>query len=219
MDSYLYLGVKLNYNNRFKVAQKDLFQRASRAMFALLKRCNTLMLPIDVKIELFDKTILPILTYGSEVWAFDMSDLARKLQLKFLKLILGLRQSTPTMIVYGETGCLPVDVAAKSRMLCYWFRLCTYKDSSKLSNIIYRYLYKLYQANAHVSEYIAVVKKTLEDLGLSGIWKDQGNAGYSEVWFKGKVKRCLADHFIQQWYSELDNNTSFTNYTIFCTFG
>ena len=36
VSNFLYLGLKLNYNNRMNVAQKDLYDRASRAMFGLL---------------------------------------------------------------------------------------------------------------------------------------------------------------------------------------
>ena len=38
VSSFVYLGLKLNYNNRWKVAQKDLYDRASRSMFALFKK-------------------------------------------------------------------------------------------------------------------------------------------------------------------------------------
>ena len=35
---FTYLGLKLNYNNQYTVAQKDLSVRASRAMFSMLKK-------------------------------------------------------------------------------------------------------------------------------------------------------------------------------------
>ena len=71
VGSMLYLGLRLNYNNRMCVAHKDLYERASRAMFALLKKCNVNNLSIDIILDLFDKTIVPILTYGCEVWGFE----------------------------------------------------------------------------------------------------------------------------------------------------
>ena len=64
VSNVLYLGLKLNYNNRMLVAHKDLYGRTFRAMCALLKKCNTLNLPIDLIFDLFDKTIVPVLTYG-----------------------------------------------------------------------------------------------------------------------------------------------------------
>ena len=38
VSSLQYLGIKLNYNNSFNVAQRDLYHRASWAVFALLKK-------------------------------------------------------------------------------------------------------------------------------------------------------------------------------------
>ncbi len=73
------------------VAQKDLYDRASRAMFVLLKKCNTLSLLPGVTIELVDKMILPILTYGCELWGFDIKDLIQRLQLRYYKLVLTLK--------------------------------------------------------------------------------------------------------------------------------
>ena len=76
----MYLGLKLNYNNKMDVAQHDLYNRASRAMFILLKKCNRLGLPFDIMFDLFDKTVVPILTYGCEVWGHAMTGLALILQ-------------------------------------------------------------------------------------------------------------------------------------------
>ena len=68
VKDFTYLGLKLNYNNRFSIAQKDLYDRALRAMFLLMKKATNLSLPIDVVIDLFDNTVLQVLTYGCEVW-------------------------------------------------------------------------------------------------------------------------------------------------------
>ena len=43
VSSFVYLGLKLNYNNRMNVALKDLYDRASRAMFSLLKKASFLI--------------------------------------------------------------------------------------------------------------------------------------------------------------------------------
>ena len=84
---FKYLGVFFNFNNKFNVCQKQLYDKASRAMFALLRHCKRLMLPIDVQLEMFDKMIAPILLYGCEVWCPSMSNLASKLHLRFCKII------------------------------------------------------------------------------------------------------------------------------------
>ena len=45
---FQYSGVCFNYNKKFNVAQKSLYDKASRAMLGLLKKCRKLMLPLDI---------------------------------------------------------------------------------------------------------------------------------------------------------------------------
>ena len=210
-----YLGLKLNYNNKFKTAQIDLCTRASRAMFLLLKKANRLSLPLDVILDLFDKTVLPVLTYCCEVWGTAVIEQTRVLQRRFYKMVFQLRKSTPTLMLFGETGKVPVDVHIKSRVLNYWFRLChpDYKD--KISSHIYKLLYKLYINDLYVSPYVNFVKNTLQEIGLNGIWLNQENMNFSPLWFKEKVKRCLLDNFVHNWYSSLDNENILLNYRMF----
>ena len=111
---FKYLGIKFNYNGSFLTAQKDLYARANKAMFSLLKKIRNLMLPLDIQLDLFKKkTIVPILLYGSEIRCPQMSDTIRKLQLRFFKIILKVGKTTPSSIVFGELGQFPIDVPAK----------------------------------------------------------------------------------------------------------
>ena len=60
-------------------------------MFPLLRKIRVLHVPIVMQIELFNKLIKPILLYGCEIWAFGNLDIIERVQLKFLKLILNLK--------------------------------------------------------------------------------------------------------------------------------
>ena len=103
-----YLGLCFHYNNKFNVAQKCLYDKASSAMFGLLRKCRKLMVPFYIQVDLFNRLIVPILLYGCEVWCHMMTNLASKLKsvvfclFVFLKIILTLVKSTPTCMVYGE---------------------------------------------------------------------------------------------------------------------
>ena len=55
----------------------------------------------------------------------------------------------------------------------------------------------------------------MDDLGLSGIWTNQGNVNKSTSWFKEKVKRCLRDQFIQQWISDVNTKDICYNYRLY----
>ena len=197
------------------VAQNDLCERASRAMFALIRKAKHHRLPIDLTIDLFDKTVLPVLTYGCELWGFAISDIVKKLQLKFYKLVLKLKQSTPSYMVFGETGTYPVDISIKTRLLCFWFKLVTNVNDDKLTSVVYRCLLNLFVWNVHQCPYLLFVERTLNELGLSNLWLNQGGQNISVEWFKEKVKVCLKDQFLQTYYSHVDNDDVYSNYRMF----
>ena len=54
---------------------------------------RTLSLPIDIQIDLFNKTVESILLYDCELWEIGNIDIIERAQLKFYKHVLGLKQS------------------------------------------------------------------------------------------------------------------------------
>ena len=212
-----YLGLNLNYNNRMNIAQKDLYDRALRAMFALLKKCKNLNLPLDVVLDLFDKTVIPILTYGCEIWGFEQCDILQRLQLKFYKIVMRLRVSTPSMMVFGEAGHYPVSISVKARMLSFWFKLISYDNRHKISSLVYRLLFNLYNNGIHESVYLKCIRSCLIEVGMPNLWHDQDVSSINITWFKSVTKQCFKDQFIQTWYSHIDNDSVLTNYRLFKT--
>ena len=93
VQEYTYLGIKLTPNGNFTMAQKSLCEKALRAIFKIRKYTNISKLPHRLVFKIFDATVLPILTYGGEVWGvskhtnfkkWDQSP-AEKTHLKFFK--------------------------------------------------------------------------------------------------------------------------------------
>ena len=93
-------------------------------------------IPLSCHIELFLKTIDPILLFGSEIWGFEKHQLLESFRLKCLKCILRVKSSTPTYMVYGELGILPLSYEIKARMIGYWGRLFA-GNENKMSSIVY----------------------------------------------------------------------------------
>ena len=104
-------------------------------MFGLIRRSRKLDLPVDITLDLFDKCIAPILLYGSEVWANEKLEICEKLQLRFLKIVLRLKKTTPTCMVLGETGKFPISIEAKCRMLTFWYKLLIPNSTGSEKNI------------------------------------------------------------------------------------
>ena len=110
MKDYVYLGVKFNYNGSFTKAMEKQTDQARKAMFSMLTKARRLQLPVDIQIDLFEKTVLPVLLYGCEVWGCANIDAIEVFYRKFLKIILKVGKATPNCIVYGETGRLPLQL-------------------------------------------------------------------------------------------------------------
>ena len=71
VSDYIYLGVTMNYNNRFLKAIRKQLDQGRKAQFSLLIKAKKLILPVDVQCQLFESLVFPILLYGCEVWGFQ----------------------------------------------------------------------------------------------------------------------------------------------------
>ena len=84
VKDYKYLGIffckKWFLFNHQKIPSK----KATKAMYGLLQKCRKHKLSIECQLDTFDKTILPILLYGSEIWGFENIDIIERIHLHFL---------------------------------------------------------------------------------------------------------------------------------------
>jgi hypothetical protein len=136
VDSYSYLGVTFNYTGTFLKDKKLKSEQAQKALFSLYRKLRNISVPVDLQLKLFDTLILPILTYGCEVWGYENVQVLDKIHLQFCRNILKIRTSTPNFMSYGEIGRVPIDVVINVRMISFWNKLLTYDQ--KLSSIFYR---------------------------------------------------------------------------------
>jgi hypothetical protein len=215
VDDYIYLGTTMNYNGRFNKAIHKQVVQAKRAMFSLLTKARRLDLPVDIQCELFEKMIVPILLYGSEVWGFSNIHETEVLYRNFLKNLLKLNRSTPSCIVYGEFGKSPLQNVVDKRMIQFWIKVSEGK-SSKLSNIVYRLLYKLHNTGEFKSVWLDKVKTILDNCGLSDIWASQLTYD-SKHFVKGLVSISLDDSKTQVWSSSFISNRRCDTYRVFKT--
>ena len=68
-----------------------------------------------LQLKLFDTLILPILTYGCEVWEYENVQVLEKIRLQFCRNILKIRTSTPNFMSYGEIGRAPIDASSLAK--------------------------------------------------------------------------------------------------------
>ena len=208
VKTYKYLGLMMSSNGSFLNARKYIHERANKAMHLLYKRIYNLNLPIDLQLKLFDSTILPIITYGSEVWGYENMDIMERIHNQFLRTITKCRKSTPMYMLYGELGRYPLSVIVKTKVINFWKQIITGKPS-KFTNIIYQ---KLCQLGEQKFKWIKNVMSILQEVGRNDIWLNQTQNIPNNL--KLIVKNTLIDLFKQNWQKSLNDSSKGQNYSL-----
>ena len=154
--------------------------------------------------------VVPILLYGSKVWGvYDFKNVD-KLHIRFCENILGVRQQTPNMAVYGELGIFPLSVIAKLRSIKFWLKI-----KKNINSPIYS-LYIDQCANINNSCWSSRFNSIIEHLGFSHLLNNFDiNNNYLPL-----LKSRVHDQFKQEWstclncMSKLDYYVKFKS--IFC---
>ena len=164
-------------------------------MFSLLNKSNELGLPVDVQLELFDKTVLPVMLYGCKVWGYENINVFESSYLRYLKYTLKLKKSTPNCMLYGERDVDNIDITVKCRIISFWLKLATYDNESKFAVKMFYYLKSLHDEVVVYLKWYAFVKKILDDCGLSHFWYNIANVNSECLVEAINYKLRLKDHF------------------------
>ena len=98
----------MSSRGKFAQTQSNLADRGLRAMFKLFHSVNELYASEPSFLcTLFDKLMMPVLLYGSEIWGFYKAVDIEKAHLLFCKKILHLKKNTANYFIYGELGRYP----------------------------------------------------------------------------------------------------------------
>jgi hypothetical protein len=214
VKEYKYLGLFLSNTKSYVIAKKHIADQANKAMFSLLRKIRDLNLQYDLQIDLFNKTVKPILLYGCELWGYSNLDIIERIQLKFLKLIFKLKRSTPSHMIYAETGVKPLKIEIQGRMISYWTKLCD-PTSEKLSNCMYIIIHGLQEQRKLKSKWLSYIKNSISQIGFGYIWENQKI--FNRKWFPLAFKQSINDQYLQNWNQISYTSTSSTNYRIFKT--
>ena len=207
VNSYKYLGTFFAPSGSFLTARKHIKTQANKAMHLLNMRIANLNLPIDLQLKLFDHTVLPIITYASEIWGFESCKILETIHNQFLRSILHVRKSTPLYMIYAELGRYPIELTIQSRMVSFWARLISGKQS-KLSFVLYQ---KLVLTQGIQSKWANKIKDILERCGRPDVWQSQQcNFNITTM-----IKRNLIEQYKQEWHSNIDNSSKGRNYNLF----
>ena len=213
VETFVYLGIKLNYNAKLKTAINAISNQAIRAMFGLKKIYKFELMDIASKLQLFDSVIVPILLYGCEIWGFNNISDIEKIQIRFYKNLLGLNKYTSNVSVFGELGKFPLHVFCKERLLKFWLKTITNKNCIQ---------YALYMdqlpdiRNRNCKNWAFKIKQLVYSLGLNYLWDQQELIIKDDITVTmGIIKRRIRDQYIQSFFADVNSNKRLEKYNVF----
>ena len=209
---FKYLGIIFTKNRSFYKAMKNNTDQAKKALHLLYKSIRNLNIPIDLQIKLFDKTIVPILLYGCEVWGFQNAQIIENVHNEFLRNILNLRKSTLMYILHGALGRKTLQINIKNRMIAYWISIINGKQS-KLPNLLYNILVLETDTGNYEHKWIRYINDILISVGKINLFNLTSINNPQSV--KASISRTLNDLYIQEWYAKLNDSSKGKNYSIF----
>ena len=159
--------------------------------------------------------MVPVLEYASDVWAFGKcKDEIEKIQLKFLKLLLGVRSNTSTAAIYAETGRFPIEIKFKLKMIKFWARL-TRLDSNNIAKQVYQSL--KYLSDLGYATCVMTAKNLLYGNGLSEVYETNYLSKQKESSVLNKVHDSLCKRFMEKCMSDIYKQPKLRLYVNFKT--
>ncbi|CAL4122579.1 unnamed protein product, partial [Meganyctiphanes norvegica] len=203
VDDYVYLGTTFNYNGTFNKAKAKQALQARKASYSLITRIKQLNLTLEVSIELFERLIIPILLYGSEIWGFECPKQLQAMFNKTMRKFLKLHKFTPMCMINGELGLKDISEYIENRMMNFWYNIATGIEN-KVSSVLYKWIKVLHDQNKYKSAWIEKVKTTLDITEMPNLFHDTTSVNKS--CFKNNIKVRLEDVYAKRWSDSVFNN-------------
>ena len=208
---YKYLGILFTSGLLWNKAIHTLSLQAKKAVTILLMysiKCGGL--PVSLAFELFDKMVLPILTYGAEVWGIRPYQAIEDVQIYFCKKVIGLPKNTSNNAVLGECGRHALYIASFKTCIKYWLKILKMPES-RYTKCCYAMVKRMDERGKKT--WATCVKEMLYKYGFGIVWIEQG-VGDESLFISQFVQR-LKDCHNQDWYREIHNSSKLS---VYCTF-
>ena len=199
----------------FSAAVHLLCKKASKAVFSIRRSLFSEYMNTAPQLRLFDSSVKPILLYCSELWSLDIlvkenanfedkyfSFPPVKVQIKFIKHLLGVNRGAVNLAVFSELGVIPISIDAIKLSVGFWNHLVNSDDVSLIEQA-YKFNFK------HKLPYTSKIRLLFKKLGFCHVWENQNT--FSKNKLLKAVYNKLSNNFISYWKRELYNDDNKTN--------
>ena len=219
VSEYKYLGVIFNNTvnlkaNIFKNMIQYIAIKSRKACFATTRKCASVgFLTPKVATMLFDSFVSSVMNYASEIWGRTTeTDAIEKIQLRYMKFILGVKQSTCSLALYGELGRFPVHLKHMSNLVAYWIRLLKLPDNSLVKRS-YHLLLDL--DNSGFKTWAGKIREILTEFNMEKYWEDQVATRNISKEFVALFKETVFNRYRNQWYNDMTKYPKMRTYIKF----
>ena len=194
VDEFVYLGLNLSSNGKWRRAKNRCMAQAEKATFLLEKRLHSFNFDISTKANLYQRFVQPVLLIGSELWGLEDCKDVDRVPLGFYKKQLHLKPSTSTDMLLTELGIPPLEHFRKCRAIGYWATLVDTSTPERLAK-------KAYQTviTSGGNSWTRAIKKSLEELGLGIFWTTQQIG--SKKPFMSMIKEASSKKYMSEMYA------------------
>lgn len=218
VEKYKYLGVFFDEFLLFDTHGEVMTKSGGRALGSVIAKYKKLEnMGYDTYTKLFDSSVTPVINYGTEVLGYLKNLKSDSIQIKAIKIFLGVHRFASNDAVQGDMGWLPNHLKRTLNVLRYWNRLVNL-DDARLTRKVFD---AEYDANKKGS-WCYFVKDTLSDLEMAHIYtaKTSCDLGlcrtrlfimYANVWAnnlkkkpKLRVYRQIKDEYTSEKYVMLN---------------
>jgi exonuclease III len=192
VKDYKYLGVYFDEFLDFSKHEQIIADSGRRALGALIAKYRTMdNMGFNTYSKCFETSICPILDYGAEIWGYKKCEQIDSVQMKAMKVFLGVHRFAANLAVLGDMGWLPTEIRRKICMIRYWNRLIKLEDN-RLTKKLFNF-----EFDQNKGKWCKSIKTILQEIGLSDFYENQLTCD---------VKYCrekLMDKFKEKWKTEV----------------
>ena len=207
---YKYLGVLFSTRLSWSPAQSLLASQGSKALHLISRLNYTYEFPFNASYNLFEKCIVPVITYGSQIWGTQINHVLEDMHVRFLKRQLGVGSTTPTVAVLGECASFPMYIKCYVNVIKYWLKILSTDDDTLLRSC---YNMLVEHANAGRKNWASDVRNLLYTHGFGFIWEQQGVE--DECNFINEFSSVLLDSYKQIWSATKSETSKLSLYGMY----